>query len=259
MGYIRSDIERCLTSKWFYISIIGIIAVYFLGDWGDLKYHSSNYDALTFISVSSAIGCLSELTILLSAIPFAMSFCEDLSHNYIKSSLIRGNILKYSISKIITCITSSILVVLIGKFLLIFALSFVIPLVNPNSLNYESFSSEVYGFLLVNKNYILYFFIMFLFGAILCSIFSLIGLIITTKLPNKFLAITSPIVIYFLLFQIGISSDIPGHLKVYNIMKGHLNLGGPINTLIYIIGVAMVSYIIGGYMFYKGVKKNVEQ
>lgn len=259
MGYIKSDFKRCFTSVWFFVAIIGVGLSYFIGDFGDLGSEFSRLDVLGFLNISSAIGGFSELTILLGALPFAMSFCEDLSSNFIKFLVIRGNIFKYSLSKIITCISSSIASITLGRALLIFILQFKIPLVSTISANYEASVEGTFGFLLTSGNYISYFLVDILFIAITCSIFAIIGLVITTYLPNKFLAITAPIISYFLLYQLAIGLALPSFLKIDKIMKGIFIIGSPSVNIVYVLLLGIIAYLIGSYVFYKGVKKNVEK
>lgn len=258
MGYIKSDFKRCFTSPWFAIAIIGVIFSYFLGDWGDLQYNFKSIDIVNFLDISSNIGFFSELTISLSAIPFAMSFCEDWNSQFIKSLIVRGKIATYSISKVITCIVSSIATIFLGKGLLLIFLSFKLPIVSEQSANYRSFIDDTFGFLLVNENYIMYFLIQIFFTAIICSIFALIGLIITTYLPNKFLAITAPMIIYFTVLQIANSLRVPDYMNPRKIMIGQFSVGQAYANVFYVLIIGIIMYLIGLYIFKKGVKRNVE-
>lgn len=259
MGYIKSDFKRCFTSPWFFISVIGIIISYFLGDWGDLKYNLATQDVLSFMDISSHIGYFSELTILLSALPYAMSFSEDWNSQFIKSLIIRGGVFKYAVSKIITCIVSAITAILLGTSMLIVILATRIPLVSTISTNYKTFTEGTFGFLLVSGNHIMYFVIQIFFVAIICSVFALVGLVVTTYLPNKFLAITVPIISYFTFLQVGIALGLPAFLKVDKIMKGQFILGEPYMNILYVLALGLIMYIIASYIFYRMVKRNVEE
>lgn len=257
MGYIKADLKRCFTSIWFFIAVLGISLSYFFGDFGDLTANTSRFDVLSFMKISSSIGYFSELTILLSALPFTMSFCEDIENNYIKFLIMRGNSFKYALSKTIVCILSSLISVFLGKACVILFLTTKLPLVSKVTGNYDVFINETFGYLLINGKFILYFIVQIFFTAIICSMFSIIGLTITAYINNKFLAITAPIIIYFIFYQISRAMDLPTYLSVNRLMSGSFILGKPITNIIYITVIGVLTYLLGLLIFYKGVVKNV--
>ncbi|KLE16320.1 ABC transporter permease [Clostridium sp. C8] len=259
MGYIKADLKRCFTSIWFFIAVIGISLSYFLGDFGDLTMNISRFDVLSFMKISSSIGYFSELTILLAALPFTMSFCEDIENNYIRFLIIRGNSFKYALSKIIVCIVSSFISVFVGKACIILFLMTKLPLVSETTGNYEVFINQTFGYLLINKNFILYFIIEIFFTAVICSMFSIIGLTITTYINNKFLAITAPIISYFIFYQISRAMKLPTYLSVNRLMNGDFILGKPMTNIIYVTVIGILTYSLGLLIFYKGVVKNVKR
>lgn len=256
MKYLLSDLRRSFLSIGFILAIIFIIIVFYLGYRDVLS--SPQMDVLDYFISSKTVGNMGDLIISLSVLPSAMSFVEDLHSNFIRSLIVREGIIKYSLSKIISAILSSTAAVFISLSLFIILLSFKIPLVIKGVNNYNFYVEyTAFGQLIDAGHYIIYFFMQILLVAIVCSIFSLVALVVTTYIPNKFLGIAAPIIVFFLLKVSGEAIKLPLFLQTSLILKGNKLMPSDNIYLIYILGFFLVVNTLLGILFYKGVKRNV--
>lgn len=256
MKYLLSDLRRSFFSIGFIVAIISIIIFYYLGNSSALN--EPQMDVLDYFVNTKVFGKIGDIIVSLAVLPSAMSFVEDLHSNFIRSLIVREGILKYSLSKIISAILSSMAVVFISLGLFIILLRFKLPLVIRGGNNYNVYvESTAFGNFIDSGNYILYFFMQILLVAIVCSIFSLVALLVTTYIPNKFLGIAAPIIVYFIIKVSTEALNQIAILPIVSMLRGTkiMSLGN--NFTIYILGFFIVVNTVLGILFYKGVKRNV--
>ena len=108
--YIRADIKRLLRNPWFYIGILGVAAgLYYAQEGRALRKSVIASYWMSFVSLSGMM-----ILYLFCIFPFGMVFCEDLEHHSLRYQIIRGNIVRYVVSKTILIYISSVLTMVLG-------------------------------------------------------------------------------------------------------------------------------------------------
>ncbi|MBU5485121.1 hypothetical protein KQI86_12325 [Clostridium sp. MSJ-11] len=255
MNTLVMDIRRSFLSIGFITSVIGTCFIYFLGDWIDILWGRS--DVLTYFFISISIGRVIQFTILLSALPYTISFCTDWNSKYIRPCIMRTGVNKYGWSKVVSCYLSGTMSIALGSWLFIILLMFKFPLVSTSSQYYEACKNTMFGQFLIDGRHILYFAFRIHLIVMACGFFSVVGLYISTYLPNKFVALTSPFIVYYFLSQLGHELDLPWYLCVDLIIKGNFQLGGDFINIIYSTLLFAILTIFTGFLFVKGVRRRV--
>lgn len=262
MRYFLADFKRCFMSKWFVLSVIGIAFTYYFSNTKNIHGSLAGMQNVAIIDVfleNIVWGFFSEIIVVLAAIPFAMSFCEDYNNGFIKNLVIREGIKKYSISKAVTCFLGSFIAITLGQVLLMIILSTFMKIGSEQSSAVMLFKTwGSFKELLFQGKYLAYVLIFNMNFALVASIFSLVGLYSTTYIKNKFFAITSPMIVAFTIYQIATSLNAPPHFRLKNFMATSYEIGPDWMNEGYLILVVITTSLIIGYLFYKGVKRNVE-
>lgn len=257
MRIILSDYYRSFTSKKIYILLffVIIVCVLSLGDY--IKYIMKNDDAdvIYFFNLLLDIGIFKNMIILFAAGTCSAFFCDDWNNRYINSMIVRSDNKKYCISKFITSGTITFIVSFLGILLFCLFISLFIPLYNDYS--YEESLLEPYGFIITKFNPWLYIIIKIFNFSISCSFWSLLGITVSTFKTDKFLALVSPFIGYYLLSEI--SECLPGFLKLRLITYSYDIIDKPlIPTLLYTISFWTILSTILLIIFIKNLKRRFE-
>ncbi len=193
MVYI-SGIKQAIVNKSFLISVLACIFIFFsscfdgiLGLFNNGTDISSNFRYELILTALKSEAMIFALPIVCT-LPFTTSFVDDIKSGYIKLYLHRSTKNHYVISKIISCILSGGLSLVIGILIsyIILSLSFVPIEILPSE------SEVTYAYILeFTERTLLYFFSgMF---------WSLIGLLFSTLVKSRYMAYSAPFIIYYVL------------------------------------------------------------
>ncbi|MEW8955936.1 hypothetical protein [Clostridium sp.] len=255
MRILLMDFRRSFLSFGFIAASVGTCILLFLGDWGDIIRRDS--DILSYFNVSVSIGGVLPLIMLLCSLPYTTNFCSDWNSKFLRPTLIRSGVYKYSWSKILMCSLTSFLSIVFGAWLFMIILSFKVPLVNTSAQNYNVYATKTFGSLLLGGNYITYFALRIYTMAISSSLFAVLGLYISTYIPNKFVALTSPFICFYVLSEVAYGMGLPSWLQIELIMKSSFNLGGNFINIIYCSLLFITLTIVVGILFTKNVKRRI--
>ncbi len=227
---MSTDLWRSFSSKNFFIAVIGVYIVHFIGVWSEISYAEDILFLFKFFSISSTFNML---VILFCAFPFSTSFYSDWNSQFIKLSVIRSGINRYGFSKFIACAVSSGTAIALGMSLFILSLLLKIPLVSSNSSNFRFFAETTLGGeLLINKHYILYFLIHIYLWFLAGALWSVVGLCSSTYILNRFVALFTPFILYYFINLI--TNSFPMWLRLNVITQGRCIMGGLFGSLLYI-------------------------
>lgn len=239
-------------------AIILVCGLFFLSGYEEFFHYApnaSNMDVFHFFDFLRNVGTFETMLIICCAIPYATSFYVDYNSSFIRSIKVRTGENKYIASRVIVCGVSGGLAISLGMLLFILLLAFKYPLVNIDGGAYQSVlmraSSTPGAFepLLISGNYFLYFlsnlYAIFLMGALWSSV----GLLISTIIPNPFVALFSPYLLYFL--QSIFIGKLPNQYNTSRIIKGMFNLGSVAYNVLYItlftFVLILLIFILFGY------------
>ena len=201
---IKSDLLRMFTSKRFFGAIIGITLVNGLNI---LQFIEEAFrDPCTLLNDASGAPFFRMIVLILAALPFSTSFCDDWENRYIRSIIIRVGTKKYALSKFICCFIGALLAGTLGLLLLVLiTLPFVGHLVPAqNSLIMANASAESTGinWILSQHQYALWILAISFYKSLEGCVFAELGLVVSVKMTNSFLTLSMPVIGYYLYLSI---------------------------------------------------------
>jgi hypothetical protein len=249
------DLWRSFISIEFLLATVGVCLVYYIGCWSELKF---SHDVLNLFKFSSVNSTFYLILVLVAVLPYSTSFCSDWNSQYIKPTIIRNGITKYCFSKIITCALSSGCAFALGMaiFIISLRLSLGYPLVTPSEGDFTFYATRTLGGeFLLSGHYILYFLIYIFFGFLTGALWSVVGLYASTYIPNRFVSLCTPFIIYY-------ASNIftrtfPVWLRLNRITEGMCIIKGTLESLVYATVLFSFLTLIIGVLFLQKVKRRL--
>jgi len=243
------DLYRAFGSIEFLTAVFGVCIVYYIGAWSEIKFAS---DILYLFRYSSTSSTFYLLLVFVSVLPYTTCFCSDWNNEFIKPAMIRTGIREYCFSKVIACSLSS------GCGIIMFLLTLKpwYTLVSPSAGNYQFYATKTLGgSFLLNGQYYKYFIVYILLGFFAGALWSTAGLLVSAFIPDKFVALCSPFIIYYMLNIATMS--FPVWLRLNRITEGMCIIGGTFFSLCYaaILFITFISII--GLAFNWAVKRRL--
>lgn len=190
--YLRSDRIRLCNSCELYVSIIGAtFALFFSLE----NQNISEYGVLcTYMESVSLSGYV--IAFAFCAFPYAAVFCEDLEMKSVRYQIIRGDLKRYVLSKIAVIYISSVIVMVLGSVLFLMICRTQAPWVNLQVDDINLFLNANFGFLIQQKQYMLYCVLYSLHLGLLAGMFSVFSAFCSLYFSNKVTVWILPIVVY---------------------------------------------------------------
>jgi hypothetical protein len=214
-GCLRMDLRRAFLSRSFLLSTLGMAAVYLYIVFSELiTVHSGSVYYLNMCMDSSDF---SMLALLFCAVPYATSFCEDWNNQFVRPSCIRSGPGKYCASKIFVCAFSGGGTIVLAHILvwLILALKFPLFKVGDHSGDFVLLHSVLQG------GHIVSFFICdLILMLLLYALLATIAFFISIHVPNIFVTLVSPLIIYCFLENFSDILKLPTWLDISDVCKG---------------------------------------
>lgn len=200
------------------------------------------------------LSLFQQLVILTAAIPTAASFCNDWCCQFIRPVVVRSGVKRYALSKVLVCALSSFLIVLIGMTLFFVFMGFFLPVAHSDPLNPPV---PPYGTLLEGPAPFLYLLCVGSLFALSASLWTVVGLAVSARLPNKFVAICTPLIASYLLQEL--TKSLPPQFNLYYLSRARNILGqGAGISFLYSAFVFLALIGLAGYFFYRTVQRRVQ-
>ncbi|MCL1853518.1 MAG: hypothetical protein FWF88_10915 [Peptococcaceae bacterium] len=201
VGYLRVDLKRAFVSPIFLLAAIGMALLLYISVDPEIKLaHMRDYpQQVIYLYETSLSYGFGQIALILGALPFGASFCLDWNHQFLKLLVIRADMARYATSKVFVCFLSGFSAIVLGQILFILILSIGFPLADPHSGTFENLSFSTYGFLLQQGHYALYFLFPVVAFGLGAAFYALMALLISTRIQNVFVVLTSPIIVMTLL------------------------------------------------------------
>lgn len=202
--YFKTDLYRSIYSPKFIVAVIGIVIALFAG-FIDLNGTSNVF----YVYTSILFGMYFMLTFVFCTFCYGDCFCDDFENNYYRYALIRGDVKKYVLSKVLCIIITSILIMVIGITLFVLILRCFLPWIIENDTLYTS--AIAYGkfkFLLSQKQFLLYYISSAFQIGMYASILSLIAVLYSMYISNKLLIIIIPAMAHYAISEL-LSKSLP--------------------------------------------------
>lgn len=245
---VRTDLQQAFRLP-FFLSVIGLVLCFCFDNWTSLENSIGNplvysENSITcvhyffFNSFSFGGVFISYFACLLSAIPFSTSYCIEQYGGITTYKTARCGKRQYALSKILVSALSGGAVFSVGSLIFILGLSTYLPLVTSQKLE-ESVWIPYYNALAAG-NGVPYFMIMLYITFLSGALWSCFGLCISAFFPSPYIAACSPLIIRFLIVQIGRILKLPDNMRIDRIMTARGTVCSDIVTLILLTSVVIL-------------------
>ena len=251
------DAVRTFAAPKFFLSVFLVTALCVLCSWKDLSlafFRNNRTDVTYIFSMMMALGAFKNMILLAAAFPGAGSFCSDWNHQFIRPVCIRCGVRKYSHSKVVFCAGSVFLTVFLGMLLYVFLLvAFRIPLLGENG---KGVVDPLYGPLLTGDFPLLYFLVKIFLLSVASAFWGIVGLLISSWIPNYFVAVSAPFISYYLLGEFG--EYLPDFMNFRMLAYGYdvVSQGIGVTMLYTVLFFGLFSFIVGK-LFQRNMQRRV--
>ena len=212
MKCFKIEMERAFKNKYMLLSLIignliGIIHFVLsvipksinINKYLEYGYPPSVYNSALILDFGTYYNTVFYFVVpLICALPFAMSYFEDIESGYIKNICIRTDKKVYLVSKYFSVFISAGVVCIIPILVNLILTMTIIPMISPEP---ATMLFGIYGFNYLYNVFantpLLYVFIYIIIDFLLSGVLSCLALSITKLLPNKYLVMLTPFVTYF--------------------------------------------------------------
>lgn len=197
MKRILLELKRYIISPIFAVAVLAALAIMVYPNFDSLKAIFINpLSYLYYISRVHAFGTFDLFAPVIAAAPCSAAFYNDFGSGYCKFILPRTSRIKYLLSKIFTCgITGGLAVFLPNFVFFIFLFAFG----KEHSSDINLLQGSVLGNIEHTNNGLNVMVILLLLSFLFGIAWSLIGLAVSAFIPNKYVALVAPFMIYFAL------------------------------------------------------------
>lgn len=254
-----SVMKRIFLSKGFWGACIGIAAMNLLGVYQEMDAMSGMKTSVFYLYEIANYVNFWVLYLLFAAIPSASLFCSDWENRFFRLSVVRSSKRVYGAANALACCCSSFLSVFIGEWLFVFILRINRPFLTPENFVSFGLDNTVFNIFMSETKILGYFMFGILVKAFCAAFFSVFSLWLSTKITNIFVALTSPVILYFFLENIGVILKLPSHLQISTVAKGHLMVAGSLaRTVFYPIALFGGLALVFGIFFVNNAKRRIE-
>lgn len=239
-GMLRQELLRIFASWRIYVCVAGITLICFF-----VKWDSSMRGAIWGIEQITSLSNISYLMVIVAAFPTICCFCDDWLGHYTFPAVSRSGKNTYLHAKVLVSYIISFLITFIGIMIYEFA-EFL--WINPNQ-EATVFNNQLY-YDILQISPMLFIMVRIILYSTVIALQSLMGLMISSILPNRFVAVMSPVVMFICFMEI---TDIfPKSFSINKIMSGGKVLeAGSAGNLIFSLCVILFYAVIIASIFCK--------
>lgn len=198
---IKTELKKAFTDSGIWIAILSIFAINLLNLLDEISIHPTHDSGfvLYFWVYRYGLGGFSRLLLLFSSLPYAVRSCNERADGSIKDYMIREKFYPYVTGKIVTTIVTGILACFIAYVLLLAALSCKYDMFPPEQ-DYEYCANlvDIHMFQgLAMDHRVLFFFADIVPEILIFTFLSMVSLLISAYTKNKYVVMTSPLLVYY--------------------------------------------------------------
>lgn len=246
-GLWLSGFKRAFLSKWYFLSIIGTVIMCYISA---RDYIGGGANSVYVIELMINLGMFKKVIVFFAAIPYATAFCQDYNSGYINFVVSRSGVRSYILSNTAICVVSGFSAVFLGIMSFWGILSFFYP---PQT--YEAMG--VYSNTVIN-NPVIYILIVTSIFSLYAAMWTASGLSLSSIIPDKYVALGSPLILGYLLEEI--TYRFPPYLNLYQLSHPGIEVFGKsaFSNYFYTISVFIFVIVILGYIFSCFVKRRIK-
>lgn len=255
---VRSYLYKLARSPLFYLGVFGTAALCLVlrissgYNAGGGKFMWLGADVYTEFDLLLGVSSLRKMTVVLGALPFAANFAEEWQSGVTIAAVARKGVKSYSLANVLCVFLSSFIAVFLGLVLFAGILSVFLPVYMPSN-NPVSF---LYGVILKSAFPFLYIMLKSLVFALSCAAWSVMGLMLSAFLPNKYVSICAPFVASYIVERI--TMQLPDPINLYVISLSVLPWKNALLSFFYSVLLFLLIACICGMVFGIVVKRRVE-
>ncbi len=244
-GMFYSCVKRAFFSKKYAASIIGTIIMCFICS---KEYFSPDANSAYIIDLMINLGMFKKTIVFFSAFPFVTVFYDDFNSKFIYSVVLRSGENKYILSSVICCVMTGFSALFLGIIAFFSMLSLLYP-----CQAYETIG--VYSTIALNHPIFFVFIITSIFS-LYASIWTVAGLTLSSLLPNKYIALGSPLILGYILEEL--TYKMPVCFNLYKLSHGYAVFDNSVYwNYIYTIAVFVLVIVVEGCIFSRVVKRRI--
>lgn len=245
----RAYLFKLFRSPLTYIAIIGTAALCFTH--GVINRNFYDDTVVYHVDIFLNLDAYRKLLPVFGALPFAANFSDEWKSGVTLGCTLRRGVKKYAAANVLFCAATSLLTVFLGMMLYAGVYSLFIPLYG----EYNNPASFLFGGLLTSgRGWLFMIFQIFIF-ACSCSMWAVMGLLLSALMPNKYVAIAAPFVASYIVERITI--QFPPRLNLWYLSLGAMDAKSDLMGFLYIVGVFAEISAVCGVLFYIIVRKRV--
>lgn len=245
----RAYLFKLFRSPLTYIAIIGTAALCFTNgiinrDFyvGTVAYH---------VDLFLHLDAYRKLLPVFGALPFTANFADEWKSGVTINCALRRGVKKYAAANVLFCAATSLLTVVLGMLLYAFIYSLFIPLY----AEYTDPFTFLLGRLLTGGLGWLYMIFQIFIFACSCSMWAVMGMLLSALMPNKYVAIASPFVASYIVERITI--QFPPRLNLWLLSLAAMEWKSDLAGVLYTVGIFAAISTVCGILFYIVVRKRV--
>lgn len=249
VNYFKSDIVRLVKSYEIYVAILGVFVsmIFAIERAGFLDGSILGAYILT-INMGGYM-----LVYVFGALGYATVFCEDFERQYIRYELIRGNLKKYILSKVIIVFFSSVAIIVLGTVLFIMFLGAQFPWIKEGITSLDGIKTGMYAGLISKKHYFLYCICASVQSGFLAGLLSVWSAFISLYVTNKVIVLTIPLLTVQLLNEY--TGNNPLSIGMFNAYLKPFETEW--QSLLFILSVTILFLIVFTNAIYRKIKKRL--
>lgn len=185
---IYSDLRKLFGSYHIYICMVGLGLVYILMYFATLSVNVYIFGIVQSFREVAQGSEIMLVSFLLSIVGGSFLYCAEEKHGYLGFEIQRIGIGRYTVSKLITSVIGGFSTVIMGSCIYICGI-----------LAHQFFVFGRISFVGEDMAYLIWF---LLVSALRCSMLSAIGFLVSTYVPNYYIAMTVPLLIYYTILTV---------------------------------------------------------
>ncbi len=246
-GYLYKLTRNPLT----YIGVMGVFAVCLINLRGMLiNEHTTVLDR---IDLFLDLDAFRKLVVIFAALPFTANFADEWKNNVAMHCITRRGIKKYAFSNVVFCVVTAFLAVFIGIMLYMLAMSLFMEFDKPDMNTHAGYP---YCEFLNNGPRFLYPVIRVFVFSVSCSAWCAVGLMLSALIPNKYVAVCSPVVASYVIERITI--QLPVEFNLHSLSLSVPLICNSLVTFIYTMLIFLSISALCGFGFYFILRKRVQ-
>lgn len=213
--YLLADLKRLVKGYELYAAIIGVAVslIFSLENEG----FTNNSVVSTYLMSTEMSGVM--IAYVFCAFPFATAFCDDLENGYARYQVIRGNFIRYVLSKVSVIYVTSIITMILGTIIFLAVYKTQGPWIDWQSGSIGVTMAGTYSGLITGGHYLLYCIMCAFQLGLLAGILSAFAAFLSLYVTNRVTVLVLPVLVYQILLEYAGS----GRFNVF-IFRSHVKL-----------------------------------